>query len=322
MKFNEIVKAGKNISSILQKGLPPKYKDPGIFSVPCKLGSLDFPKAMLDLGASVNVIPYSIFEKLKMGTLQKIGTIIQLADHSTVHPKGVLEDVLVQVDNLIFPIDFYNLDMGNLDTSDTNSIILGRPFMKTAKTKIDVFNGVISMEFDQEVVKFQINNDDFPSENVFVNYMVTSSPLSEGCSEFSNVSVQEKFLDSNSSDNISKELAEDKLGEVEEIEMKSATEEESNKNMKRKKLLETEKVEVVISDTNLKRKESEEKISGKNKKIRKRKKSNQLKDLSDNYLESFQFAEQVPDLPILPYLKGSGVTRKRVELQISPNHTS
>nr|KAJ0219452.1 hypothetical protein LSAT_V11C300153160 [Lactuca sativa] len=128
-----------------------------------------------------------------------------------------------------------------------------RPFMKTAKTKIDVFNGMISMEFDEEVVKFQINNDDFPSDNVSVNYMVTISPLSEGCCEFSNVSVQEKFLNRNSSDNISKELADDKLGEVEEVEMKSATEEESNNNMKRKKLLEKEKVEVVISYTNLKK---------------------------------------------------------------------
>ncbi|XP_023769799.1 uncharacterized protein LOC111918358 [Lactuca sativa] len=111
MKFNEIVKAGENISSILQKGLPPKCKDPGIFSVPCKLGKLNFPKAMLDLGASVNVFPYSIFEKLKLGSLQKTGTTIQLVDHSTVHPKGVLEDVLVQVGELIFPVDFYILDM-------------------------------------------------------------------------------------------------------------------------------------------------------------------------------------------------------------------
>ena len=95
MKVNEIVKAGENISSILQKGLPPKCTDPGIFSVPCKLGKLNFPKAMLHFGASVNVLLFSIFEKLKLGSLQKTKTIIQLVDHSTVHPKGALEDVLV-----------------------------------------------------------------------------------------------------------------------------------------------------------------------------------------------------------------------------------
>ncbi|XP_042753300.1 uncharacterized protein LOC111919786 [Lactuca sativa] len=258
MKFNEIVKAGKNISSIFQKGLPPKCKDLGIFLVPCKLGNLDFSKAMLDLGASVIVLPYFVFEKLKMGTLQKTRTIIQLADHSAIHPKGVLEDVLVQVDKLIFPADFYILDMGNLDTSDTNSIILGRPFMKTAKTKIDVFNGMIPIEFDEEVVKFQINNVDFPSENISVSYMGTNRPLLEGWCEFSNIYVQENFQDRNSSDSISKELAEDKLGEVEEVEMKSATEEESNKNLIRKMFLDKEKVGDVFSYMNLKRRKFKE----------------------------------------------------------------
>ncbi|XP_023758049.2 uncharacterized protein LOC111906523 [Lactuca sativa] len=148
----------EDIMEFFLQGLPPKCKDSRIFSVPCKLWNLDFPKAMLDLRASVNVLLFYIFEKLKLGSLQNTRTIIQLADHSTVHPKGVLEDVLVQVDNLIFPADFYILDMGNLDTFDTNSIILGSPFVKTAKTKIDVFNGIISMKFDEEVVKFQINN--------------------------------------------------------------------------------------------------------------------------------------------------------------------
>ncbi|KAL7617721.1 hypothetical protein Lser_V15G04300 [Lactuca serriola] len=315
LKSNETIKAGENISLILKKGLPPKYKDPGIFSVPCKLGKLYFPKAMLDLGASVNVLPYSIFEKLKMGSLQKTETIIQLADHSTVHPKGVLEDVLVQVGGLIFPADFYILEMGNLDTSDSNSIILGRPFMKTAKTKIDVFAGTLSMEFDEEVVNFKINNDDFPSENISVNYMGTSSPLLEDCCQCSNVFVQEKFLDRNSSDSISKELAEDKLGEVEEVEMTFATEEESNKNLKRKMFLDKEEVRDVISDMNLKRKEFEENNFGK-------KSESNLKDIFEDNLDSFQSVEQVLDPPILPYLKGSGVTRKRVELQRSPNHTS
>ena len=63
MKFNEIVKAGENIYSILQKSLPLKCKDPGIFSVPSKLGNLNFSNAMLDLGYSVNVLPYFVFEK-------------------------------------------------------------------------------------------------------------------------------------------------------------------------------------------------------------------------------------------------------------------
>lgn len=76
---------------------------------------------MLDLGALVNVLPLLVFEKIKLGTLLKTGTLIQLADHSTVHPKGVLEDVLVKVGELIFPADFYILDMGDLDVSNKKS---------------------------------------------------------------------------------------------------------------------------------------------------------------------------------------------------------
>ena len=132
------MKVGENISTILQKGLPPKCKDTRVFSIPCKLGDLNFPKAMLNLRGSVNVLPFFVFEKLKLGTLKKTRTIIHLADHLTVHPKGVLEDVIVQVNNLIFPADFYIMNMRNLDISYTNSIILGRPFMKTAKTKLNV----------------------------------------------------------------------------------------------------------------------------------------------------------------------------------------
>ncbi|KAL7585219.1 uncharacterized protein LOC111909842 [Lactuca sativa] len=244
------VELEKNISLILQKGLAPKCKDPRIFSIPCKLGDLNFPKVVLDLGASVNVLPYSVFEKLKMRTLQKTGTIIKLADHSIVHPKCVLEDVLVQVDNLIFPTEFYILDIGNLVTSDTNSIILGKSFMKTAKTKIDVFNGMISMEFDEEVVNFKTNNDNFPFHNISINYLGTGSPLSEGCYEFSNIFVQGIFVDKNLSD-----TSEDK-------ENRTSRKEESFKKRRRKFLK-------------------------KKMKIKKRKKSNHLKGLSEDNLESF-----------------------------------
>ncbi|XP_052623683.1 uncharacterized protein LOC128129004 [Lactuca sativa] len=99
LKGNETIKVGENVSAMLQKRLPQKCKDPGVFMVPCKLGNLHVPRAMLDLGASINVLPYSIFKTLNIGTLKKIGVIVQLVDRSLVHPKGVLEDVLVQVMN-------------------------------------------------------------------------------------------------------------------------------------------------------------------------------------------------------------------------------
>ncbi|CAN6712639.1 unnamed protein product [Malus baccata var. baccata] len=116
-----------------------------------------FERAMLDLGASINVMPYSIYVSMNLGELKHDGVIIQLADHSNAYPKGVLEDVLVQVNHLVFPADFYVLEMEDSAHATPLPILLGRPFMKTARTKIDVFKGTLSMEFDREVIDFNIS---------------------------------------------------------------------------------------------------------------------------------------------------------------------
>ncbi|XP_052622044.1 uncharacterized protein LOC111884947 [Lactuca sativa] len=157
LKGNQVITVGEHVSAVLQKRMPPKCKDPGVFTVPCKLGNLYVPRAMLDLGASVNVLPHSLFKSIGVGTLSKTSVIIQLADRSLVYPKGVLEDVLVQVDKFVFPADFYVLDMGDDDSLSSSSILLGRPFLKTSKTKIDVYNGTLSMEFDGEVINFNVH---------------------------------------------------------------------------------------------------------------------------------------------------------------------
>ncbi|CAN6687821.1 unnamed protein product [Malus baccata var. baccata] len=136
--------------------LPPKCKDPGSFTIPCVIGNTKFEHAMLDLGASINVMPYSIYASMNLGELKNDGVIIQLADHSNAYPKGVLEDVLVQVNDLVFPADFYVLEMEDSGHSTSLPILLGRPFMKTARTKIDVFKGTLTMEFDGDVIDFNI----------------------------------------------------------------------------------------------------------------------------------------------------------------------
>ena len=80
--------------------------------------------------------------------------MIQLVDRSIAYLKGVVEDVLVQVNDLVFPADFYVLDMENGD--QTTPILLGRPCLKTSKTMIDVHSGTLTMEFDGKIVKFNI----------------------------------------------------------------------------------------------------------------------------------------------------------------------
>ncbi|RDY05555.1 hypothetical protein CR513_10589, partial [Mucuna pruriens] len=136
--------------------LPEKCRDPGIFSVPCTIGECTFADAMLDLGASINVMPASIYRSLNLGDLEPIGMTIQLANRSIVQPLGVLEDVLVQVSELIFPADFYVLDMEDETSGKESTLIMGRPFLMIARTKIDVHAGTLSMEFDDTLVQFNI----------------------------------------------------------------------------------------------------------------------------------------------------------------------
>ncbi|KAM2289061.1 hypothetical protein COP1_030083 [Malus domestica] len=157
IREKEMVHISENVSALLQRKLPPKCKDPGSFTIPCVIGNTRFDHAMLDLGASINVMPYAVYASMNLGKLKNDGVIIQLADRSNAYPKGVLEDVLVQVDHLIFPADFYVLDMEDSTHSPPSPLLLGRPFMKTAQTKIDVAKGAVTMAFGGDMIKFKIS---------------------------------------------------------------------------------------------------------------------------------------------------------------------
>ncbi|CAN6573203.1 unnamed protein product [Malus baccata var. baccata] len=145
----EVVKVSENVSAVLQRKLPPKCKDPGSFTIPCVIGNTKFEHTMLDLGASINVMPYSIYASMNLGELKNDGVIIQLADRSNAYPKGV--------NDLVFPADFYVLEMEDSGYSTSLPILLGRPFMKTARTKIYVFKGTLTKEFDGDVIDFNIS---------------------------------------------------------------------------------------------------------------------------------------------------------------------
>ncbi|XP_026411033.1 uncharacterized protein LOC113306295 [Papaver somniferum] len=152
---NEVMSVGENVSAILQKKLPTKCKDPGSFDIPVVIGNKSFGKAMLDLGASVNIMHASIYESLNLGPLKEIRIVLVLDDRTNVYPRGIIEYVLVQVNQLVFPADFCVLEM---DSGSDASIplLLGRPFMKTTKTVIDVDKGTLTMEFDDEKIRFNI----------------------------------------------------------------------------------------------------------------------------------------------------------------------
>ncbi|XP_027062706.1 uncharacterized protein [Coffea arabica] len=138
LRGDERVTVGENVSAIFQRKLPPKCGDSGMFTIPCKIGHSNIENAMLDLGVSINPMPKSIYDSLNLGPLKETGIIIQLADPTFAYPDGIVENVLVQVDGLIFPVDFYVLYMDDRSASNSSPIILGRPFLSTAQTKIDV----------------------------------------------------------------------------------------------------------------------------------------------------------------------------------------
>ncbi|CAN6721331.1 unnamed protein product [Malus baccata var. baccata] len=153
----KVVQVSENVSAMLQRKLPPKCKDSGSFTIPCVIGNTKFEHAMLDLGASINVMPYSIYASMNLGELKNDGVIIQLADHSNAYLKRSFGRCFGAFNNLIFPADFYMLDMEDSAHSTPLPILPGRPFMKTARTKIDVFKGTLMMEFDGEIIDFNIS---------------------------------------------------------------------------------------------------------------------------------------------------------------------
>ncbi|XP_075083454.1 uncharacterized protein LOC142167193 [Nicotiana tabacum] len=106
-----VVKLTEKCSAILKNKLPQKLGDPGSFTIPCTMGGAHFEKVLCDLGASINLMPFSIFRKLELGKMKDTGVSLQLADQSTKRPKGIIENILVRVDKFVFPIDFIVLEM-------------------------------------------------------------------------------------------------------------------------------------------------------------------------------------------------------------------
>jgi len=170
LKGHETVSMGEVVSAIVQKNMPLKQKDPGAFTIPCVIGNASFKRALCDLGASISVMPKHVYDSLSLEPLNKTSIVIQLADRSFVYPLGVIEDVLVKIDSLVIPCDFYILDMehDSCDSSNNTPILFGRPFLKTANTKIDCGKDTLSMEVGDE--KIELNFHDamtYPYSNVY-----------------------------------------------------------------------------------------------------------------------------------------------------------
>ncbi|GJT16243.1 reverse transcriptase domain-containing protein [Tanacetum coccineum] len=122
-------------SAMIQNKIPPKLRDPGSFLIPCNFNKTFSCSALADLGASINLMPYSLYAKLSLKTLKPTKMSVRLADRSFQYPVGIAENMLVEVGKFAFPADFVILEM---EEDSKVPLILGRPFLYTADAVIRV----------------------------------------------------------------------------------------------------------------------------------------------------------------------------------------
>ncbi|XP_071728272.1 uncharacterized protein [Rutidosis leptorrhynchoides] len=146
--------------------IPKKLGDLGKFVFTCKFGESELFNALADLGASINLTPHSLYERLGLGPLKPTRIKIRLANHSFNTAIGIAEDIMVSIDTLVFPVDFVIIEM----KEDLQvPLILGRPFLVTADTIILVQRNQLSIGVGEERVTINIreamkqpsNTDDY-----------------------------------------------------------------------------------------------------------------------------------------------------------------
>ncbi|XP_073031228.1 uncharacterized protein [Primulina eburnea] len=132
--------------------LPQKLQDPREFVVPCEIGSQSEENAICDSGASVNIMPSFLYEKLGLSRIKPTGLSLQMADKSVRTPLGVVEDVELKIDKIRLLADFVVLDSEN---SQNVHVILGRPLLAAVGAIIDVKRGKMNMEVEGQMVEIK-----------------------------------------------------------------------------------------------------------------------------------------------------------------------
>ena len=169
----------EHVSAIIQSKYPFKYKDPGSPTIPVNIGGNCIDKSLLDLGANVNLMPYSVYLQLGLGELKPTTITLSLADRSVKIPKGIVEDVLVKIDKFYYPVDFVVLDTEPSSNEPNHvPIILGRPFLATAKAIINCRNGIMQLTFGNMTLELNIfhlndNLNLFETENHITDEVVS-----------------------------------------------------------------------------------------------------------------------------------------------------
>ncbi|GKA31071.1 reverse transcriptase domain-containing protein [Tanacetum coccineum] len=156
----------ENCSAVILKKFPKKLGDPSKFLIPCDFPELVECLALADLGASINLMPLSIWKKLSLPELTPTQMILELADRSTTSPSGIAEDVFVKVGKFHFLADFVVVDYV---VDPRVPLILGRPFLRTARALIDVYGEELTLRVDDEAITFKVGQTSRYSYNDVVS---------------------------------------------------------------------------------------------------------------------------------------------------------
>ncbi|GKC12458.1 reverse transcriptase domain-containing protein [Tanacetum coccineum] len=145
----------ENCSAVILKRLPKKLEDTGRFLNPCEFYGLESCMALADLGASINLMPLSVWKKLSLPELSTTRMTLELATWTITVLKGIAEDVFVQVCNFTFPADFVVVDY---EVDPRVPLILGRPFLRTAHALVDVHGEKLTLRVGDEELIFNVEN--------------------------------------------------------------------------------------------------------------------------------------------------------------------
>ncbi|XP_035844516.1 uncharacterized protein LOC118491142 [Helianthus annuus] len=152
-KFLKKIALTEKVSAVLSGDLPPKLRDPGAPLIPIQVGEFKMSRALLDLGASVSILPGSLYDQYDFGPLKQADTTVVLADLTLKLPRGILRDVIVKVDEFYYPVDLLVLDYVQIENTKQPNVILGRPFLATANALIDCRNGTVDITFGNRKVR-------------------------------------------------------------------------------------------------------------------------------------------------------------------------
>ena len=136
-----------------------KYKDPDCPTILCIIGGYKIDRALLNLGSSVNLLPYSLYKDLGLGELKATHVTLELANRSIKVPRDIIKDVLIQVDTVYYPVDFIVLDNQPIECESSKChilVILGRPFLATVNVIIHCRNRLLKLSYGNIILETNI----------------------------------------------------------------------------------------------------------------------------------------------------------------------